>query len=196
MTLFEKLPDPPEVEGHWRCTNETCGTVTYRAPSGSSRGVDPRFRFGKCWRCKKRVTFKLVEDVPPPAAPAPARDPGFVQPRKRRARAAAKVPRNRAAGEREKEVGMRAAEFASTPSGWVEAFDHKLAEYAEATRYGGWFTSEDVTEKVGQPPSPGAVGARMNAAARRGLIVHVGHAKASRANQHATEIRTWRGAPE
>lgn len=58
---------------------------------------------------------------------------------------------------------------------------------------GETFTSEDVTAKVGQPPSSGAVGARINAAAKRGLIEHVGYTKARRANQHGAELRTWRG---
>lgn len=154
----------PRVEGDWRCTR--CGHVFHGAAAGWTRGLDPRFRYGRCRHCqgkrKTPTTFVLVAEQP-----------------------------NRAAGERGKEVGMRAAEFASIASGWVELFDVELARLAAE---GVDFTSEDVTAIVGQPPSSGAVGARMNAAARRGLIRQVGHRKAARANQHATEIKLWRGA--
>ena len=86
---------------------------------------------------------------------------------------------------------MRRAEHASIPSGWVTAFDAELRGFAAR---GGEFTSEDITALVGQPPSSGAVGARMNAAAQRGLIVRTGDIKANRPNQHRTRISTWRGA--
>jgi len=93
-------------------------------------------------------------------------------------------------GQQLKATGMAAATRTSEPSGWVERFDRELERRAAA---GTTFTSEDVTHAVGQPPSSGAVGARINAAARRGLIEHVGYAKARRPNQHGAELRTWRG---
>lgn len=55
------------------------------------------------------------------------------------------------------------------------------------------FTSEDVTDIVGQPGHPNAVGAVLNGAARAGLIYRVGFKGADRPNQHAALISVWRG---
>ena len=93
-------------------------------------------------------------------------------------------------GDELKQSGMAAATTTSEPSGWVVRFDQELERRAAQ---GVPFTSEDVTHSVGQPPSSGAVGARINAAARRGIIEHVGYTKARRANQHGAELRTWKG---
>jgi hypothetical protein len=38
------------------------------------------------------------------------------------------------------------------------------------------------------------VGARFNAAAKAGVIVHVGYEKSSKANTHAHPIAQWRAA--
>jgi hypothetical protein len=99
---------------------------------------------------------------------------------------------DRADGERLKAAGMAAAD-ANADERWKADFDARLNLLAASGRA---FTSEDVTREVGLPPSgsPNAVGARINAAARRGVIVRVGDVKAARVNQHATRISSWIGA--
>jgi hypothetical protein len=57
------------------------------------------------------------------------------------------------------------------------------------------FTSEDVTSRAGQPPTPNSVGALMNTASRQGWIERIGFGQAERANQHAALISEWRGIP-
>jgi hypothetical protein len=59
------------------------------------------------------------------------------------------------------------------------------------------FTSEAVTARTGMPPvgSGSAVGARVAAAAKRGIILWTGKMqKAERPNQHAALLKVWRGA--
>lgn len=73
---------------------------------------------------------------------------------------------------------------------WRAVADAVLLDLA---RTGGPFTSEDVTRVAGQPGHPNAVGALLNAAARRGLIARVGFVQADRANQHGALISQWRG---
>lgn len=163
MNLQETPAEP--VEGQWRCTR--CEHVYETASPHWARGIDPRFRYGRCRLCQGKLktpaTFVLLEQ-----------------------------PRDVAQGETLKRAGMAAAVETTERHeiGWVEAFDEELRRLARA---GEPFTSEDVTAAVGQPPSSGAVGARMAAAARRGTIVAIGHRKAERVNQHATEIKLWRG---
>lgn len=73
---------------------------------------------------------------------------------------------------------------------WLIRARHALYVLAAA---GQPFTSEDITARVGQPPSSGAVGALMNAASREHAIQKVGRRKAIRQNQHAAEISEWQG---
>jgi hypothetical protein len=40
------------------------------------------------------------------------------------------------------------------------------------------------------------MGARLNAAARKGIIVKAGTIKASRPERHANEMRLWRGTSD
>lgn len=70
------------------------------------------------------------------------------------------------------------------------AFARIVADFA---RMGRSFTSEDVTARIGMPPSgsPNAVGALTRAAAMRHGFVKVGRTKAQRTNQHASEITVW-----
>lgn len=76
-----------------------------------------------------------------------------------------------------------------TPNTWKVAFRDWVMELPVGTV----FTSEDVTRVVGQPPNhPNAVGAQINALARRGEIVLQGYVKAKRNNQHATRIGLWK----
>ncbi len=91
------------------------------------------------------------------------------------------------------EAGMAAA--LGRASDWA---DRARVVITFLARTGQPFTSEDVTYVVGQPPagcSPNAVGAVMNAAAKRGDITRVGDSVAVRRNQHGTRIGLWRGQP-
>lgn len=56
------------------------------------------------------------------------------------------------------------------------------------------FSAEDVRAYVGEPSHPNAMGARFNAAARRGIIVKAGRVQAQRAERHANEMSSWIGA--
>lgn len=155
----------------WRCT--TCGRE--RQPGDAvpplTTGLSPHYRQGKCAgsHCKANRIFMAV-----PPTNAGSQDVVL--------------------GVARKEAGMGRAERSATPSGYVAAFDDRVKALAAS---GVEFTSEDVTTTVGLPPdsSGSAVGARMNAAAKRGLIVKVGRrVKARRPNQHAAMLEVWRGA--
>jgi hypothetical protein len=76
-------------------------------------------------------------------------------------------------------------------SGWIELADTVIARLAS---YGEPFSAEDVRRWAGDPVHPNAVGARFNAAARRGLIVPAGITKATRPDRHASLLRLWVGA--
>src|SRR5438105_9718295 len=90
-------------------------------------------------------------------------------------------------GEALKERGMALAAGAESP-------DWKGAEaIALLARGGEDFTAEDVRALAGDPSHPNALGAALNAAARKGLIVCVGRIKAERPSRHANEVRLWRG---
>lgn len=93
-------------------------------------------------------------------------------------------------GQQAKSEGIAQAESGTDPA-WAQRFDARVRELAATGRK---FTSEDVTSVVGLPPGhPSAVGARMNASARRGLIEKVGVGTAGRENQHAAMLTEWRG---
>jgi hypothetical protein len=145
---------------------------------------------GDVWRCSA-CSGKLVEyGAPPGTATLDARMRNGTHLRSTGGCGAKAVTWQLISGTSLKREGMQAATTSSEPSGWVQRFDTELERRAQS---GVTFTSEDVTHAVGQPPSSGAVGARINAAARRGLIEHVGYTRATRANQHGAELRTWRG---
>lgn len=93
-----------------------------------------------------------------------------------------------------KERGMRLAETAEAIHGeWVKKADAAIWWLAHK---GLPFSAEDVRAYAGEPTHPNAVGARFNAAARRGWIVKAGTVKASRSERHANEMRLWIGAPK
>lgn len=97
-------------------------------------------------------------------------------------------------GEQRKAEGI-ARVFAGTDPEWAAAFDNCLYQIASTGRQ---FTSEEVTAMVGLPPVGthlNAVGARVNAAARAGIITEVGTVKASRVNRHAAKVTLWQGIP-
>ena len=97
-----------------------------------------------------------------------------------------------------KERGMAIVETAEAiHSDWIERADDAIRELA-GTRFAFTgepipFTAEDVRARVGPPAHPNSMGARMNAAAKRGLIVKAGTVKASRPERHANEMRLWVG---
>ncbi len=103
-------------------------------------------------------------------------------------------PRDVDEGLRRKAEGQERAETGySQRDGWGARFDAAVKALAMSRRP---FTSEDVTARVGMPPSgsPSAVGARMTAAAKRGWIRKTGRTvKAERPNQHAAMLTEWRG---
>jgi len=126
--------------------------------------VVPAVRLGKCFTCNKQTTWR----------PTPAVNAGV------------KV------GERLAQRGMGKAERAATPDGWVERADAELKRLASS---GERFTSDALVAAVGAPENHyNAIGARINAAARRGLIRKAGFTKSSRESGHARTIAVWEGA--
>lgn len=93
------------------------------------------------------------------------------------------------AGKLAKEIGMARVTNA-TPEEWKRAFDIQLKLCAVS---GVPFTSENITRVIGLPPSVNAVGARMNAAAKRGLIKRIGFTQAKRAERQAAMVSVWQG---
>lgn len=103
--------------------------------------------------------------------------------------------RDLAMGEAGKERGMGQAEVTQAVLNpeWTDKFDAVVTALALSRVE---FTSEDVTARAGQPPSGSgsAVGARINAAAKKGIIRWTGAMrKAERPNQHAALLKVWRG---
>lgn len=96
-------------------------------------------------------------------------------------------------GERRKEAGMAKAEQAATvmDGSWIEAADAELRRLA---RTGEQFTSDVLVASVGAPDTHhNAIGARINAASKAGIIVKVGFTKSSRETGHARTIAVWKG---
>lgn len=95
-------------------------------------------------------------------------------------------------GEGRKQRGMALAETAEAIGGeWVNLADRAIYRLAHE---GAPFSAEDVARLAGRPTHPNAMGARINAAARKGLIVKAGTVTASRPERHRNEMRLWRGA--
>ena len=74
---------------------------------------------------------------------------------------------------------------------WTVVADQALADLIAARAP---FTAEAIRERAGTPPSRGALGAIILAAARRGEIVRIGYAKATRRQAHARPIAVWEAA--
>jgi hypothetical protein len=79
---------------------------------------------------------------------------------------------------------------AATSVDWKFAADRAIANLANQ---GLEFTADDLRDLVGAPERPGAMGARLAANVKRGVIVPVGTAPARKASSHASFIRTYRG---
>jgi hypothetical protein len=90
-----------------------------------------------------------------------------------------------------KRRGMAIVETAEAIHGrWVKQADATIEWLAMK---GDPFSAEDVRAYVGDPAHPNAMGARINAAARKGLIIKAGTVKADRPERHANEMRLWIG---
>lgn len=99
-------------------------------------------------------------------------------------------------GEVAKQLGMATADAHADPD-WRAAVDaaiEQLASELDADGAPRRFTAEDVRAIAGDPPDhANAMGARFNAAARRGLIRRVDYRKAERASLHRHPIAVWVG---
>jgi hypothetical protein len=105
--------------------------------------------------------------------------------------------RSLAASQREKRVGIDVA-IQHAPDDWLTRAKRAIAQLARESRA---FTSEDVTQLAGLPSGDvksnanNAVGALMNAAARKQLIVKTGRrVPSTRVTSHAAELTEWIGA--
>ena len=200
--------DKPVIR--WKCT--TCGTVTNG--SGLSDSVVPGMRLGTCRGCgKNRRTFRITDEPATtvddrPKKPRQPKDKGpglglemethsFVEspygPNRCRdcERPLEWHPRPGPDALYAKEVGMRGAEFSEVSSGWVQRADDAIRHLAGL---GKPFTSDHVVALVGMPGHYNALGARMNAAARKGVIRKAGYTNAARPSAHARSVALWQGA--
>jgi hypothetical protein len=99
-----------------------------------------------------------------------------------------------AAAEARKQQGMAVAD-ASQPGAWKANVDFVIGRLALTGRP---FTSDDVSAITGDSPtgSRGAMGARFNYAARRGVIRRIGYVPSRRVTVHAHPVAQWVGAEE
>ena len=156
----------PILSEQYTCT--TCGHVRQPGDPPLEKGLVGYFRTGKC-KAEKGYPKRVFKRT----------DAG---------------PRDLPAGEAAKENGIAKANQTASFDHWAPRADQAIAGLALQRVE---FTSEDVTAIAGLPTrgSNSAVGARMNAAARRGIIRWTGRmAKAERPNQHAALLKVWRGA--
>jgi hypothetical protein len=95
-------------------------------------------------------------------------------------------------GRGRKERGMAIVETAEAIHGkWVKEADAAIWWLASK---GQPFSAEDVRAYCGDPAHPNAMGARLNAAAKKGWIVRAGYIHATRPERHANEMRLWVGS--
>ena len=93
-----------------------------------------------------------------------------------------------------KESGMEQARQAFDVQAWKARF---IATVEEIAASGGLFTSEDVLDRVGLPRevktnANNAVGAMMNALAKRGVIRKTSERRtARRSSSHGRELAVW-----
>ena len=97
-------------------------------------------------------------------------------------------------GEELKRQGMAVA--AAAAPNWFKIAMDCIRAFAAT---GNWFTSEDVTDKIGLPRGGvllhrnNAVGAAFSYAARKGIIVRVSYEKSRRPVSHAHVMAVWVG---
>jgi len=91
-----------------------------------------------------------------------------------------------------RDAGMAAAD-AVQPEQWRHHVDVVIGTFADS---GDPFTSDDVSLLTGDSPtgSRGAMGARFQHAARRGVIVRIGYTPSRRPSVHAHPVALWQGA--
>ena len=131
--------------------------------AGLIASVVPATKLGPCRHCRKSTVWR------PTAA----------------------VNAGSAVGERRAQAGMGRAERAAVPEGWTAAADEELRRLAAT---GEHFTSDVLVGAIGAPETHyNAIGARINAAARKGIIRKVGFTKSSRETGHARTIAVWEG---
>ena len=86
--------------------------------------------------------------------------------------------------------GMTLADEAASPT-WKDRWDDAIALLA---RSGEEFTTDEVRGIAGPPEDHfNACGARLQSAARRGLIEACGYRRSTRAVLHAHPLTLWRG---
>lgn len=79
----------------------------------------------------------------------------------------------------------------NTPNEWVVNADGVIATMASS---GTEFTAEDVRDFTGDPPHHhNAMGARILAAVKQGIIVRVGFTNSRRKRSHAAVIAVYKG---
>lgn len=94
-------------------------------------------------------------------------------------------------GDQLKVWGMERVEMSAFDAPWRAVADDVIRHLAAA---GEPFSAEDVCIMAGRPTHPNAVGARISAAARSGLIRRCGFAKAVRPERHSNVMALWVGA--
>jgi hypothetical protein len=93
-------------------------------------------------------------------------------------------------GQEPRDEAIEQMALASTWDPWPERCDAAIEYLARARPT---FTAEDVRELCGDPSRPTQLGARLLAAAKRGLIERVGFAQASRSERHGGWVGVWQG---
>jgi DNA-directed RNA polymerase subunit RPC12/RpoP len=129
--------------------------------------LDPAYLTGRCSKCGMTRMFRRLGVEPTGAEAARQR--------------------------REGETRAVRSSKAHDPA-WAARFESALRTLASQHEP---FTSEDVTDICGLPAlaSGSAVGARVSAAARRGIIVWTGEVRtATTPNTHGALLKIWRGA--
>ena len=91
-------------------------------------------------------------------------------------------------GEALKAEGMGKALANVTTPPWKARARQAIIDLALTGRE---FTSEDVRQRAGDPPTNNVIGAMLNAAARSGVIRRAGYGKADRPAAHARVITRW-----
>lgn len=87
-----------------------------------------------------------------------------------------------------KETALAAVNTAA-PEDFAARID---AAIRSAAALGTPFSANDLRAAFSDAPGP-LVGARFNAAAKAGLIEHVGYVPSSKANTHGHDLKLWRG---
>ena len=94
-------------------------------------------------------------------------------------------------GQALRDSGIARADLAQ-PDAWKHAVDTTIESLA---RTGRAFTADDVRPLTGESPtgSQGAMGARIRAAACRGVIRQVGYRRSTQPSAHARPLAVWIG---